>query len=173
MSIVLDDGIYPVCPSALGDLRGEPGHGGNAGKEGTMDKTKLIEGLNRDLADELGTVCRYIEQAAMAKGFAGHEVREFVKAEIADEVKHALFLAEKVAALGGTPIGKPSPYQVRTDPTAMLEHDLELERQAIQNYAERIAQAEAAGEIGLKVRLEEFIADETDHAEEIVRLLGR
>ncbi len=37
---------------------------------------------------------------------------------------------------------------------------------------ERAGQADAAGEIGLKVRLEEILADETDHAEEIVRLLG-
>ena len=137
-----------------------------------MDKMKLIEGLNRDLADELGTVCRYIQQAAMATGMTGHEVREFVKAEVADEVNHALFLADKIVALGGTPAVKPAAFKELKDPTAMLKHDLELERQAIKNYAERAQQAEAAGEIGLKVRLEEILADETDHAEEIVRLLG-
>lgn len=32
-----------------------------------MDKTKLIQGLNRDLADELGTICRYIQQSARMK----------------------------------------------------------------------------------------------------------
>ena len=137
-----------------------------------MDNKKLIEGLNRDLADELGTICRYIQQAAMATGMTGHEVREFVKAEVADEVNHALFLADKIVALGGTPAVKPAAFKELRDPTAMLKHDLELERQAIKNYAERAQQAEAAGEIGLKVRLEEIIADETDHAEEIVRLLG-
>ncbi len=31
-----------------------------------MDEKKLIEGLNQDLADELGTVCCYIQQAATA-----------------------------------------------------------------------------------------------------------
>ena len=137
-----------------------------------MDKAKLIEGLNRDLADELGTICRYIQQAAMATGMTGHEVREFVKAEVADEVNHALFLADKIVALGGAPAVKPAAFKELKDPTAMLKHDLELERQAIKNYAERAGQAEAAGEIGLKVRLEEILADETDHADEIVRLLG-
>jgi bacterioferritin len=137
-----------------------------------MDKAKLLEGLNRDLADELGTICRYIQQAAMAVGLAGHEVREFVKAEVTDEVNHALFLADKIVALGGTPAVKPAPFKELKDPTAMLKHDLELERQAIKSYTERAGQAEAAGEIGLKVRLEEILSDETDHAEEIVRLLG-
>ena len=138
-----------------------------------MNKTKLIEGLNRDLADELGTVCRYIQQAAMAVGFTGHEVREFVQAEVTDEVKHALFLADKIVALGGKPEVKPAPFKALTDPKAMLEHDLDLEREAIKHYTERVQQAEAVGEIGLKVRLEDIIADETDHAEEIVRLLGK
>jgi bacterioferritin len=143
------------------------------GKEGaTVDIRKLIEGLNRDLADELGTVCRYIQQAAMATGMAGHEVREFVKAEVIDEVNHALFLADKIVALGGTPAVMPAAFKELKEPVAMLKHDLELERQAIKNYTERARQAEAAGEIGLKVRLEEIIAEETDHAEEILRLLG-
>jgi len=96
-----------------------------------MDKMKLIEGLNRDLADELGTICRYIQQAAMATGMTGHEVREFVKAEVADEVNHALFLADKIVALGGTPAVKPAAFKELKDPTAMLKHDLELERQAM------------------------------------------
>lgn len=137
-----------------------------------MNKAKLIEGLNRDLADELGTICRYIQQAAMALGIAGHEVRELVKAEIPDEVNHALFLADKIVALGGMPAVKPAAFKELKDPTAMLKYDLELERQAIKNYTERSRQAEAAGEIGLKVRLEEILADETDHAEVILRLLG-
>lgn len=138
-----------------------------------MQKAKLIEGLNRDLADELGTVCRYIQQTAMAIGMAGHEVREFLKAEVTDEVNHALFLADKIVALGGRPEVKPASFKTVEDPRKMLEYDLELERQAIRNYTERVKQAEAAGEIGLKVRLEEIIADETDHAEEILRLLGK
>jgi bacterioferritin len=137
-----------------------------------MDKAKLIEGLNRDLADELGTICRYIQQAAMAVGLAGHEVREFVKAEVADEVNHALFLADKIVSLGGKPVVKPADFKELKDPIAMLKHDLELEREAVKNYTERAKQADAAGEAGLKVRLEEILADETDHAEEIVRLLG-
>jgi bacterioferritin len=138
-----------------------------------VDKPKLIQGLNRDLADELGTFCRYIQQAAMAQGLFGHEVREFAKAEVADEVNHALFLAEKFLALGGTPRMMPAGFKELKDPKLMLERDLELERQAIQNYTQRATEAEAAHEIGLRVRLEEILADKTEHAEDIVRLLGK
>ncbi len=138
-----------------------------------MDKAKLVEGLNQDLADELGTVCRYIEQAAMAVGLTGHEVREFVREEIADEVRHAMFLADKIVALGGIPVAKPAAFREQQDLKAILEYDLELERQAIKHYAERVRQAEALSQVGLRVRLEEIIAEETEHADELLRLLGK
>ncbi len=138
-----------------------------------MDERKLIEGLNQDLADELGTVCCYIQQASTAWGITGHEVQEFLKREVSDEVNHTLFLADKIAALGGTPSVRPSGFKEFKDLRMMLEYDLEMERQAIRHYTERVHQAEALGHIGLKVQLEEIIAEETEHAEELLRLLGK
>ena len=138
-----------------------------------MDEKKLIEGLNRDLADELATICCYIQQASVALGTAGHEIREFLKREVPDEMHHAMFLADKIVALGGTPVAKPAAFREQQDLKAILEYDLELERQAINHYTERIQQAEALGQIGLRVQLESLLADETDHAEEIGRLLGK
>jgi bacterioferritin len=137
-----------------------------------MDDRKLIEGLNQDLADELGTVCCYIQQASTAWGITGHEVREVLKREVSDEVKHILFLADKIAALGGTPVVRPSGFTELKDLRMMLEYDLEMERQAIRHYTERVHQDEALGNLGLKVQLEEIIAVETEHAEELVRRLG-
>ena len=42
--------------------------------------------------------------------------------------------------------------------------------QVIANYATRIAQAEACGDKGLAIRLEDMLAEETDHAEALERL---
>jgi len=53
----------------------------------------------------------------------------------------------------------------------MLKLDLKLERDAIENYRRRCIQAEECGEIGLKIKLEEIIVDETGHAEQIERIL--
>jgi bacterioferritin len=54
----------------------------------------------------------------------------------------------------------------------MLEHALVAEKQAIVDYTERLRQAETSGDIGLKVSLENQIADETRHKEELERVLA-
>ena len=74
---------------------------------------------------------------------------------------------------GGTPAAKPAAFRELKDLQAILEYDLDLERQAIKHYTERIQQAEAVGQIGLRVQLESLLADETDHAGAIARLLGK
>ncbi|MFQ5894186.1 MAG: ferritin-like domain-containing protein [Nitrospinota bacterium] len=136
------------------------------------NKEALIEGLNRDLAEELGTIVRYIQQAARARGALGHELRELLLKEVADEVRHAQYLADKIAILGGVPTVETAPFKETADAARMIEIDLVKEREAVVAYTERCRQAEAVGEIGLKVDLEGFIADETRHAEELERLRG-
>lgn len=134
-------------------------------------KEKLIEGLNEDLANELGASILYMYQTATATGWDGEELREFLTPEIAGEMQHAAFLANKISMLGGNPTTKPTQHKCPATVREMLRYDLQLEREAIANYTKRAAEAEAVGEIGLKTKLEELIMDETDHAEQIQRIL--
>ena len=135
------------------------------------NKKALIEGLNEDLANELGASILYLYQTSTATGWDGEELREFLTPEIAGEMQHAIFLAQKIAALGGKPTTVPSQYKSPKDVKAMLKFDLHLERTAVENYRARALQAEEAGEIGLKIKLEEMIVDETGHAEQLERIL--
>ena len=135
------------------------------------DKKKLIEGLNRDLANELGATILYLYQTSSATGWDGEELREFLTPEITGELQHAIFLATKIVALGGKPTIEPTLYKSPKDVKGMMKYDLELEREAIEGYRRRAIEAEEAGEYGLKVKLEEIIVDETGHAEQIERIL--
>jgi len=58
-----------------------------------------------------------------------------------------------------------------SQPRQMLDCALAAEKQAIADYTTRIGQAEACGELGLKVALENQLADETRHKEEIERII--
>jgi bacterioferritin len=96
----------------------------------------------------------------------------FFQTEVADDQQHAQFLAHKLAALGGEPAVTPKPMVVTHDAREMLEQVRQAETATIANYRERLEQAEAAGDIGLKVRLEEIVADETNHKEEVEKILA-
>ncbi len=137
-----------------------------------MDKKKLIAGLNADMNRELEAVMRYLLEASIMTGFGGHEAREVFEAEVTDELGHAKLLADKIVALGGKPVISPAYPTPITDAKKALQRELKMEREAVKHYMERVKEAEEAGEVGLKVKLEELIADETGHAEEIKRLLG-
>ena len=135
------------------------------------DKKALIAGLNEDLANELGASILYLYQTSTATGWDGEELREFLVPEITGEMQHAILLSDKIAALGGKPTTEPRKHKSPKDVKGMLKYDLKLEREAIESYKTRVIQAEEAGEAGLKIKLEELIADETAHAEQLERIL--
>ena len=135
------------------------------------EKKALIDGLNEDLAYEYQAVISYLLYSKLVHGHARLELGQFFEAEIADELAHAQFLAQKIVALGGTPATEPKPVKLPKDNRSMLEAALESEKDTIERYTRRAEQADAAGEIGLKVDLEDLISDETGHKEDLERIL--
>lgn len=136
-----------------------------------MTKQALITALNDDLAGELQAIIQYLTYSAKVTGPYRPQLVTFMRTEIADEMLHAQFLADKIASLGGNPTTTPRPVPNADTPQAMLKAILEAERGAIAGYIERAQQAEKAGETGLKVQLENMVLDETSHAEETEKLL--
>jgi bacterioferritin len=136
-----------------------------------MDKETLIEHLNEDLAGELSAVIQYITYAAKATGPYRPQLAAFFLAEVADEQAHAQFLANKIVALGGEPTTVPSSVAAAATNREMLEAVLQAERRALADYTERARQADAFGDKGLAVQLEDMVRDESGHAEETERIL--
>lgn len=131
----------------------------------------LIEGLNEDLSGELQAIIMYLHYSATLTGPYRKELRSLFQAEIGDEREHAQFLSDKIAALGGQPTTTPRPVPDAHTPREMLLNIYEAEKQAIADYKRRAMEAEAYGDIGLKVELENQISDETRHKEEVERIL--
>ena len=136
-----------------------------------MDKQKLIDNLNKDLANELSAIAQYITYAAKATGPYRPQLSAFFLTEVADEQGHALFLANKIVALGGEPTTVASPVAAASNNREMLEAVLKAERQAGKDYTERAEQADEYGDKGLVVSLEDMVRDETGHSEETERIL--
>jgi len=144
----------------------------DARSEAPVHCETLIDGLNHDLAGEYQVVLMYTQYAAKLTGPYRKELRALFLTEIADEQGHAQFLADKIAVLGGEPTTRPRLVPPADNPRTMLQAALDAEKQAIADYNQRIEQAEAFGDIGLKVDLENQVADKTRHKEEIERILA-
>jgi bacterioferritin len=135
------------------------------------DVKELIDGLNEDLAAEYQAVIMYRTYAALVTGPYRQELKGFFEAEIPDELAHAALLADKIVALGGTPTVNPAPVTIAKDNREMLENALQAEMDTIERYTRRIDQAEKAGEISIKVQLEDLVVDESNHRDDIRRML--
>ena len=136
-----------------------------------MDKQTLINGLNEDLAAEFQAVIMYTTYSAQVTGPYRPQLVEFMQGEIPDELSHAQFLADKIAALGGVPNKTAAPVPEAETPKEMLERILEAEQKAVANYTQRAEQAKEVGDVGLAVQLEDMVRDETGHYEETRKLL--
>ena len=136
-----------------------------------MDKQKLIDGLNEDLAGELGAIIQYLTYAAKATGPYRPQLVQFFLAEVTDEQLHAQFLANKIVALGGEPTTTPRPVPKANTNREMLEEILKAEKQATADYTARAQQADEFGDKGLVVQLEDMVRDESGHSEETERIL--
>ncbi len=136
-----------------------------------VDKQALIDGLNEDLANEYQAVITYLTYAACVSGIHRQELKEFFEQEIQEELQHAQFLANKIAALGGKPVTVPANVPYTENPKEMLENVLKAESETIQRYVKRMKQAEAYGDYGLANDLHDIISDETRHKEETEKIL--
>lgn len=131
----------------------------------------LIDGLNEDLAAEYQAVIMYRTYASLVSGPYRQELRAFFESEIPDELMHAAFLADKIVALGSNPTTSPASVPVTDNVRQMLENALQAEVDTIERYTKRIDQAEAAGELAVKIQLEDLIVDESQHRDDIRRML--
>lgn len=137
----------------------------------SITKEELIEKLNLDLSHEYGAAVQYTYSAAAVSGLYRPALKPLFEEEITDELGHALYLAEKIKSLGGVPTTKvaevPQPDQVKD----ILNEIVKAESDTIVRYKQRMEEAEELGLTELVIKLEDMIADETGHKEEMERIL--
>ena len=135
-----------------------------------VTKQELIEKLNEDLAGEYAAI-PYTTYAAQVTGpYRRTSWRRSSRSEVADELQHASFLANKITALGGTPTRVPSAVPAAESNRENGRDILAAERQAIKMYSQRVRRKpRSTDDRGLS--LDDIVRDETSHAEETERVL--
>lgn len=142
------------------------------------DRKAIVELLQTALATEIVCVLRYKRHY-----YATHGIRaKFVSAEFlehaGEEQAHADQISERIVQLGEDPDLNPktllsrshSEYDEETSLRAMLEADLIAERIAIESYREMVTFIGAKDSTTRRL-LESILAQEEEHAEDLVDLL--
>ncbi len=138
-----------------------------------MTKEELLAKLNEDLAWEYAAMIQYIQHASVITGAKYESIIAELLVHANEEMQHAISLSDQIDWLGGVPAVDVQKIQTSGDSTEMLEQDLEGELHAIERYKERIAQAEALREYGLRRVLEDILIMEEEHARDLSTVLGK
>ncbi len=137
-----------------------------------ITREQLIKLLNEDLSREYQAIIAYVVYSQTLKGAAYMDIAGELETHAAEELEHAIQIANQIDYLNGSPVTVPQPVKTSEKPEDMLRFDLENERQTIINYRARIRQADALGEFALGEVLRKIIAQEQDHLQDLADALG-
>jgi bacterioferritin len=140
----------------------------------------VLQLLNDALATELVCVLRYKRHHFTAHGLASPAIAEEFMVHAQAEAGHADKLAERIVQLGGEPDFSPdsltershAQYDASLDLREMLRANLVAERVAIEAYRQMIGLIGDKDPTTRRI-LEQILADEEEHADELKDWLDR
>jgi len=132
----------------------------------------LIDALNEDLAREYQAIIAYTVYSNVLSGAEYMNIAGELKLHAAQELQHALILADQIDYLGGMPTATPKPVRLSKKAEEMLRFDLDNETETIRNYRQRVRQAEAVGHYALAEQLRQIITQEQEHQHDLATALG-
>jgi len=133
---------------------------------------ELIKDLNEDLAREYQAIIAYTIYSNVLKGAQWMSIAAELKLHAAQELQHALIIADQIDYLGGMPTNTPKPVKLSEKPEDMIRFDLDNETETIKNYRRRVKQAEAVGHFALAEQLRTIITQEQEHQHDLATALG-
>lgn len=145
----------------------------------TADRETVIKILNEALATEIVCVLRYKRHYFMASGIHAESVAAEFLQHANDEQGHADLIAARIVQLGGEPNFNPDGLLMRSHAEyvegssliEMIKEDLVAERIAIDSYRDMI-QYLGNDDPTSRRMLENILAVEEEHADDLVSLLG-
>jgi bacterioferritin len=144
------------------------------------DRAKVVDVLNEVLATETVCTLRYKNHYFMAQGIHSQAVADEFLEHAHDEEQHADQVAKRITELGGNPNLDPAGLHTRSHAEYktgdkledMIREDLVAERIAVATYSEIIRWL-ANDDPTTRRMMEEILAKEEEHADDLAKLLVR
>jgi bacterioferritin len=132
---------------------------------------KLIETMNRLLADELAAINQYMVHAEMCEDWGYGKLHDILEKRSIDEMKHAEKLIGRILFLEGIPIVSDlTKIEIGSDVPKQVTYDKGAEARAIKAYNDAIALAGEVKDFATRDLLEQILMDEDKHMDEIEEL---
>ena len=144
-----------------------------AGRSSKVSRSELIELLNQDLSREYQAIIGYIVYSQVIKGAEFMNIAAELQAHAAQELAHALVIAQQIDYLGGMPTVVAKAVRTSEKAKEMLQFDLDNETETIRNYRERVHQCEALAEYAMGEQIRGILVDEQDHQIALATALGK
>lgn len=145
-----------------------------------LDVREACRLLNEALASEILCVLRYRHHQIIAKGINFLEVSAEFKEHADNEEMHMMMIADRINQLGGNPNFNPEGLAERAsteygaesrDLISLIKDDLIAERVVIDVYR-RVIEWFGTGDPTTRRMLEQILADEEEHANDLADLLA-
>jgi len=128
-----------------------------------VSRSELIELLNEDLSREYQAIIAYVVYSQVIKGAEFMNIAAELEVHAAQELSHALIIANQIDYLGGMPTVTAKAVRTSEKATDMLQFDLDNETETIRNYRERVRQCEALEEYAISEQIRKILIEEQDH----------
>jgi bacterioferritin len=107
-------------------------------RNGKMNRKELVNALNEDLSREYQAIISYVNYSQVLKGAAYMNIADELAVHAAEELSHALQVANHIDYLGGMPSVTPKLVKTSEEAEEMLRFDLENEKETIRQYRRRV-----------------------------------
>lgn len=142
------------------------------GPSSPVTREQLVAGLQADLAREYKAIIQYVIFSQKLDTARFQNIASELEKHAHEELDHALAVARQIDYFGAYPVHVPATVEVSEENEGMLWADLRAEDDTIENYRQRIRQAEELGEYALAEVLQELIKQEQDHQIDLASALG-
>lgn len=132
---------------------------------------QLLDLLTNGISLELHASMKYMWQHILAKGLNGAIVQKLFRDVAITEMKHAEYLAERLAFLNGVPPNKVAPIHPGITLEEMLKEDEQIEEKLASLYKQAIQVASKEGDFTTRRLLEAILTDEEEHINTFSKLL--
>ena len=135
--------------------------------------------LNQSLAGELHTINQYMVDSSVLSHKGHNKLGQLIRKQAIDEMHHADKLIKRILLLDGEPTSNSlEAVKLESEPKAILNHSLALEKKGIEIYRDLVQAAQLVRDFVTARMIEDLLAAEEEHEDwletqlELIKRLG-